>query len=107
MERDPGLCSLSLEVIQPKAVQPLGLKMTLSESSKESTVLAKASPSIHSSKGRCWVFNTERFGRVVSASSARGCSHLETSFLKSLFQGYSASFVSTTCSHTFTHIERF
>lgn len=107
MESSPGLQSLSLEDVQPQAVQPMGLKTTLSEMSKESTVLAGASPSIRSSKGECWVFNIGRVGKVVSASSARDCSHLETSFPKSLFQGYSAPFVSSTCSHTFTRIERF
>lgn len=81
--------------------------MTSSASSEEITILAETLPSIHSSKGGCWVFNTGKVRKVVSASSARECSHLETSFLKSLFQGYLAPFASSKYSHTFTHIERF
>lgn len=109
MESGPGLHSIALEAVEPKALQILELRTTSSEDdlSKESPVLTETSPSVGSSKGGWWVFNAGRIRKAVSVSSARDCSHWEISWFKSLFQGYSAPFVHSLCSCTFTRIERF
>lgn len=44
----------------PGGCPALGTEMMLSESSEESNVLAEISPSILSSNGGCWFFNTRR-----------------------------------------------
>lgn len=69
-----------------------------------STVSAETSSLIRSFKGGAGVLILEGSGKQ-SVNPLQGVPLVESSFLKSLVQGYLVSFVHSACSHTHTECE--